>query len=158
MEINLVVILAGVIAADLLNLLTWWLGIPLSSSSHTLIWRFHGSQLFTAIAACTWFSGYLLEDGTTAYWYDIVSWYKAGKTAECLRCVSIILYSISTLVGALMSYLISIWLLNASKKKRLPQTVYLAIMGITIWFVESQMKYYDAIEKPRFDSHFECGF
>jgi PiT family inorganic phosphate transporter len=27
-------------------------------------------------------------------------------------------------------------------------------MGITIWFVESQMKYYDAIEKPRFDSHF----
>jgi PiT family inorganic phosphate transporter len=53
-----------------------------------------------------------------------------------------------------MSYLISIWLLNASKKTITPKVVTLAIMGITIWFVESQMKYYDAIEKPRFDSHF----
>jgi len=27
-------------------------------------------------------------------------------------------------------------------------------MSIAIWFIESQMKYYDKIEKPRFDSHF----
>jgi PiT family inorganic phosphate transporter len=51
-----------------------------------------------------------------------------------------------------MSYLISIWLLNASKNDY--PKLFTAIMGITIWFVESQMKYYDAIEKPRFDSHF----
>jgi PiT family inorganic phosphate transporter len=95
----------------------------------------------------------LLEDGTTAYWYDIVSWYKAGKTAECLQAFLLLFFIVlAPLVGALMSYLISIWLLNASKKTI--KTVYPAIMGITIWFVESQMKYYDAIEKPRFDSHF----
>src|SRR4051812_14441041 len=39
MDINLVVILVGVIAAIIWNLLTWWLGIP-SSSSHTLIGGF----------------------------------------------------------------------------------------------------------------------
>jgi PiT family inorganic phosphate transporter len=40
-------------------------------------------------------------------------------------------------------------------KNDYPKLFTLAIMGITIWFVESQMKYYDAIiEKPRFDSHF----
>ena len=44
MNINLVVILAGVIAAICWNLLTWWFGIP-SSSSHTLIGGFAGAAL-----------------------------------------------------------------------------------------------------------------
>lgn len=42
MNISLVVILAGVIAAICWNLLTWWFGIP-SSSSHTLIGGFAGA-------------------------------------------------------------------------------------------------------------------
>lgn len=48
-EIAMKVILAGIIAAILWNLLTWWLGIP-SSSSHTLIGGFAGS----AISAWGW--------------------------------------------------------------------------------------------------------
>ena len=44
MNINLVVILAGVLAAIAWNLLTWWFGIP-SSSSHTLIGGFAGAAL-----------------------------------------------------------------------------------------------------------------
>lgn len=44
MNINLIVILAGVIAAICWNLLTWWLGIP-SSSSHTLIGGFAGAAV-----------------------------------------------------------------------------------------------------------------
>jgi inorganic phosphate transporter, PiT family len=43
-SINLEVILAGVIAAILWNLLTWWLGIP-SSSSHTLMGGFAGAAV-----------------------------------------------------------------------------------------------------------------
>lgn len=43
-SINLEVILAGVIAAIIWNLLTWWLGIP-SSSSHTLIGGFAGAAV-----------------------------------------------------------------------------------------------------------------
>src|SRR5574343_2106787 len=44
MQINLVVILAGVVAAIIWNLLTWWFGIP-SSSSHTLIGGFAGAAI-----------------------------------------------------------------------------------------------------------------
>ncbi|MGX7666626.1 anion permease [Flavobacterium pedocola] len=42
--IDLWVILAGLIAATIWNLLTWWLGIP-SSSSHTLIGGFAGAAI-----------------------------------------------------------------------------------------------------------------
>jgi inorganic phosphate transporter, PiT family len=51
-HITLVVILSGVIAAIFWNLLTWWYGIP-SSSSHTLIGGFAGAAIahsgFTSI-------------------------------------------------------------------------------------------------------------
>jgi inorganic phosphate transporter, PiT family len=48
-SINLQVILAGIIAAIIWNLLTWYLGIP-SSSSHTLVGGFAGA----AIAFAGW--------------------------------------------------------------------------------------------------------
>ncbi len=43
-NITLIVILAGIIAAIIWNLLTWWYGIP-SSSSHTLIGGFAGAAI-----------------------------------------------------------------------------------------------------------------
>ena len=43
-QINLVVILAGIVAAIFWSLLTWWFGIP-SSSSHTLIGGFAGAAI-----------------------------------------------------------------------------------------------------------------
>ncbi len=46
--INLEVILAGLIAAIVWNLITWWFGIP-SSSSHTLIGGFIGAALMHAL-------------------------------------------------------------------------------------------------------------
>ena len=46
--ITLPVILAGLIAAIFWNLLTWWYGIP-SSSSHTLIGGFAGAAITHAI-------------------------------------------------------------------------------------------------------------
>lgn len=48
--INLEVILAGLIAAIGWNLLTWWFGIP-SSSSHTLIGGFLGAALMYALVS-----------------------------------------------------------------------------------------------------------
>lgn len=44
LQINLWVILCGILAAIIWNLLTWWLGIP-SSSSHTLIGGFAGAAI-----------------------------------------------------------------------------------------------------------------
>ena len=46
-EINLQVIMAGLLAAITWNLLTWWLGIP-SSSSHTLMGGFAGAAVAKA--------------------------------------------------------------------------------------------------------------
>ncbi|MDX6189782.1 inorganic phosphate transporter [Flavobacterium sp. FlaQc-52] len=158
MEINLVVILAGVIAAICWNLLTWWLGIP-SSSSHTLIGGFAGAAIAHAIAVHG-FSGYVGEDGVTHYWYEIVSWYKAGKDGGMPSGVLIIIAFIvlAPLLGALASYLISIWLLNASRKSIGPKIFTVVLMLLTIWFVYSQMIPYEEIlekgGKARFDSHF----
>lgn len=157
MEINLVVILAGVIAAICWNLLTWWLGIP-SSSSHTLIGGFAGAAVAHAIAVHG-FSGYVGEDGATHYWYEIVSWYKAGKDGGMPSGVIIIIAFIvlAPLLGALASYLISIWLLNASRKSIGPKIFTVALMIATVWFVYVQMVPYSEIlehGKPRFDSHF----
>ncbi|SCY17249.1 inorganic phosphate transporter, PiT family [Flavobacterium anhuiense] len=154
MEINLVVILAGVIAAICWNLLTWWLGIP-SSSSHTLIGGFAGAAVAHAIAVHG-FSGYVGEDGATHYWYEIVSWYKAGKDGAMPSGVLIIIAFIvlAPLLGALASYLISIWLLNASRKTIGPKIFTAALMIATIVFVYYQMVPYEKIEEPRFDSHF----
>ena len=152
MDINLVVILAGVIAAICWNLLTWWLGIP-SSSSHTLIGGFAGAALAHAIAVHG-FGGYETEDGIK-HWYNIVSWYKAGKDGGLPSGVVIVIAFIvlAPLVGAFASYMISIWLLNASKKRILPKLFTIALMVATVLFVYYQMVPYDKIEKPRFDSH-----
>lgn len=154
MEINLVVILAGVIAAICWNLLTWWLGIP-SSSSHTLIGGFAGAAVAHAIAVHG-FSGYIGEDGTTHYWYQIVSWYKAGKEGGMPSGVIIIIAFIvlAPLLGALASYLISIWLLNASRKVIGPKIFTVALMIATVWLVSNLMVPYAEIDKPRFESHF----
>ncbi|QBN18155.1 inorganic phosphate transporter [Flavobacterium nackdongense] len=153
MDINLVVILAGVIAAICWNLLTWWLGIP-SSSSHTLIGGFAGAALAHAIAMHG-FGGYVTADGATQHWYDIVSWYKAGKDGGLPSGVLIVIAFIvlAPLVGAFASYMISIWLLNASTKKVLPKVFTIALMLGTILFVYEQMVPYEEIEKTRFDSH-----
>ena len=156
-EINLVVILAGVIAAIIWNLITWWQGIP-SSSSHTLIGGFAGAALAHAIAVHGFADYTILEEGVahTRHWYNIVSWYKAGKDGGMPSGVFIIVAFIvlAPLLGALISYLISIWLLNASKKSIFPKIFTLSLMVLTIWFVQGQMVNYADIEKPRFDSHF----
>ena len=156
-EINLVVILAGVIAAIIWNLFTWWQGIP-SSSSHTLIGGFAGAAIAHAIAVHGFFE-YTAVDGAQTYaahWYDTVNWYTAGKDGGFPSGVLIIIAFIvlAPVLGAIMSYLISIWLLNASKKSIYPKLFTIGLMLLTIWFVESQMIYYDQIKKPRFDYHF----
>jgi len=136
MEINLVVILAGVIAAIIWNLLTWWFGIP-SSSSHTLIGGFAGAAIAHA-------------------GLDVVNWYKEGKAGELPSGVLVIIGFIvlAPLIGAIVSYGISIWLLHSSRKSIGPKIFTLMLMIATVFFVYLQMIPYEKIHKPRFDSHF----
>jgi PiT family inorganic phosphate transporter len=136
MEINLVVILAGVIAAIIWNLLTWWFGIP-SSSSHTLIGGFAGAAIAHA-------------------GLDVVNWYKVGKAGELPSGVLVIIGFIvlAPLIGAIVSYGISIWLLHSSKKSIGPKIFTLVLMIATVVLVYFEMIPYEKIHKPRFASHF----
>ena len=136
MDINLVVILAGVIAAIFWNLLTWWFGIP-SSSSHTLIGGFAGAAIAHA-------------------GFDVVNWYTPGKDGGMPSGVLIIASFIvlAPLLGALVSYIISIWLLNSSKKSWYPKIFTTTLVILTVWFVYANMHFYSDIKKPRFDSPF----
>ena len=156
-QINLTVILAGVVAAIIWNLITWWQGIP-SSSSHTLIGGFAGAAIAHAIAMHGFSDYTIVQDGVehTKHWYNIVSWYKSGKDGGMPSGVVVIIAFIvlAPLLGALISYVISIWLLNASRKSIVPKLFTIALMIASVWFVYSQMVPFDKIEKPRFDSHF----
>lgn len=102
----LVVVLAGLIAAIVWNLLTWWFGIP-SSSSHTLIGGFAGA----GIAA----------GGISAINTDII-----------VRTTAFIF--LAPLVGMLMAFIISLWFLFSFRKDILPRIVsVLFIIGILLF-------------------------
>ncbi|MBC7873913.1 MAG: inorganic phosphate transporter [Ferruginibacter sp.] len=84
----MVVIFSGLIAAICWNLLTWWLGIP-SSSSHTLIGGFAGA----GIAA---------------------GGFASVNSAIILKTASFIL--LAPMVGMIMAFIMSVWFLNSFKK------------------------------------------
>jgi len=155
MDINLIVILSGIVAAIIWNLITWWLGIP-SSSSHTLIGGFAGAAVTHSIAIHG-FSPYTVGEGTEAhqqYWYNIVNWYVPGKEGGMPSGVLIIISFIifAPLIGLLVSYLISVWLLHSSKKSIYPKIFTLTIIAITLFALASLIEF--DIKKPRFDSYF----
>lgn len=84
----MVVIFAGLIAAIGWNLLTWWFGIP-SSSSHTLIGGFAGA----AIAA---------------------GGFNAVNSPIIIKTASFIF--LAPLIGMLMAFVMSLWFLSSFKK------------------------------------------
>ncbi|HMI06413.1 MAG TPA: inorganic phosphate transporter [Flavobacterium sp.] len=136
MEIDLVVILAGVIAAICWNLLTWWQGIP-SSSSHTLIGGFAGAAIAHA-------------------GFNVVAWYTPGKDGGMPSGVLIIIAFIvlAPLLGAIVSYFISIWLLHSSRKSIYPKIFTVCLMVATIVMVYCLVEPFSEIKSPRFESHF----
>ncbi len=84
LQIDLVVILAGIIAAIFWNLLTWWFGIP-SSSSHTLIGGFAGAAVAHA-------------------GFSVVNMQVIGKVAAFIV--------LAPIIGMIMAYIITIIILN----------------------------------------------
>lgn len=110
--ITLQVILAGLTAAIIWNLITWWLGIP-SSSSHTLIGGFAGA----AIAH----SGF----------YSI----NAGPV---LTIVAFII--LAPLLGMIMAFVISVWFINSFRKSIWPKVFSLGIIALTILFLYNSME------------------
>lgn len=146
-SIDLVVILSGVIAAIIWNLITWWKGIP-SSSSHTLIGGFAGA----AIA-----HGFRNVTDPEHAGFKIVNWIKDAKEGELLPSgvmIVIIFIVFAPLLGMIISYFISLWMMYSSKKNIYPKILTIALMVLVIWFMNSVLISYEEIKKPRFESHF----
>lgn len=135
-DINLQVILSGIIAAIIWNLFTWWKGIP-SSSSHTLIGGFAGAAVAHA-------------------GLNVVNWYKPIKDGEVFPSGVVVVIAfivLAPLLGMIISYFISLWLMYSSKKNIYPKILTLVLMLLVAWFLSTVLVSYEDIKKPRFDSH-----
>jgi len=110
---GLIIVLSGLIAAIAWNLLTWWFGIP-SSSSHTLIGGFAGA----AVAYGGW----------SAINSDPII-----KTA-----VFIIL---APLVGMFIAFIISLWFLLSFRKDVLPRIVSTSVMVLVIFLLFTNLTF-----------------
>ena len=124
-NIDLVVILSGVVAAIIWNLITWWKGIP-SSSSHTLIGGFAGAAIAHA-------------------GFNVVNWYKPGEDGNLPSGVLVVIAFIvlAPLLGMLISYFISLWLMYSSKKNIYPKILTLILMSLAIWFLDCVLIVYN---------------
>jgi PiT family inorganic phosphate transporter len=109
------VIISGLFAAIIWNLLTWYYGIP-SSSSHTLIGGFAGAAL-----AHAGFSSINLE--------------MIGKTASFIV--------LAPIIGFFIAYLISIWFLNSATKsfwaKFVSVSVIVTIILLLVFKIETNV-------------------
>lgn len=123
--ITLTVILAGLIAAIFWNLLTWWFGIP-SSSSHTLIGGFAGAAI-----AHTGFESI-----------------NSGKIAQIASFIVL-----APAIGMFIAFLISIWFLHSFKKNAWPKIFSLGIMLLVTYFLSKTIKTDPAVLKSGYDSY-----
>lgn len=123
--ITLPVILAGIIAAILWNLMTWRLGIP-SSSSHTLIGGFAGAAIAHA-------------------------GFEAISSEPILLITGFIV--IAPLIGMAVAFLISLFFLNAFRKTAAPKIVAVVIIIGTIFFLSKVLNTDPATLKSHYESY-----
>jgi PiT family inorganic phosphate transporter len=124
-HIGLVVVLSGLIAAIAWNLLTWWFGIP-SSSSHTLIGGFAGA----GVAYGGW---------------------SAINSDPIIKTASFII--LAPLVGMLIAFIISLWFLLSFRKDFLPRIVSIAVLLFVGWFLYANLETDPAKLKTHYDSY-----
>lgn len=111
--IDLWVILAGLIAATFWNLLTWWLGLP-SSSSHTLIGGFAGAAVAHA-------------------GFGVIA------TGEILKVILFIF--LAPFIGGLIAFVIA--LVTVSRSFMQKMIWILILSGVTVYMMLYMIKYLD---------------
>jgi PiT family inorganic phosphate transporter len=127
-SITLAVVCAGLIAAILWNLLTWWFGIP-SSSSHTLIGGFAGAAIAHAGIG-------------SVNWSDPV-----------FKTIGFIF--IAPLVGMLMAYIISVWFLNSFRKGPVPKLISTLVISLVFLFLYKTLELDQAVlaKQSKYESY-----
>jgi inorganic phosphate transporter, PiT family len=120
------VIFSGLIAAIIWNLLTWWSGIP-SSSSHTLIGGFMGAAIANA------------------------GGFHAINSSPVLKTASFII--LAPMVGMIMAFLISIWFINSFRKGWGPKIFSLLIIAGVILFLANSLEFRPDKLKSQYDTY-----
>ncbi|MFT3706021.1 MAG: inorganic phosphate transporter [Agriterribacter sp.] len=123
--ITLQVILAGLSAAIIWNLLTWWFGIP-SSSSHTLIGGFAGAAIAHAGFA-------------------------AVNAAPVLQIVAFIL--LAPLIGMIMAFIISLWFINSFRKSIWPKLFSIGVLVLIVIFLSQTLELRSEKLSAHYDSY-----
>jgi inorganic phosphate transporter, PiT family len=123
----MIVIFSGLIAAIIWNLLTWWLGIP-SSSSHTLIGGFAGA----AVAA---------------------GGFGAINSPIILKTAAFIF--LAPLVGMIMAFIMSLWFLSSFKKGWTSKIFSVIIIFIVVVFLYTNLQFNREIlaQKTHYESY-----
>lgn len=109
--ITLPVIISGLLAAISWNLLTWWFGIP-SSSSHTLIGGFAGAAIAHA-------------------------GFNSVDPEPVIKTVSFIF--LAPLVGMLMAFIISVWFINSFRKAIGPKLISIGVIVLVLFALSKAM-------------------
>lgn len=113
--ITLPVVFAGLVAAIIWNLFTWWFGIP-SSSSHTLI----GGLAGAAIA----------HGGFGAI--------NMASNPNILQTASFIF--IAPLVGMILAFVISLWFIYSFQKGIVPRLISLLVLLLVTFFLYTNLE------------------
>ncbi|QNS41582.1 inorganic phosphate transporter [Chryseobacterium manosquense] len=115
--INLEVIFAGLIAAIAWNLLTWWFGIP-SSSSHTLIGGFLGAALMYALVSD--YNAVALAQPDLSFFDTASLAFKqlfSQNVVKYDKVIPIILFIfLAPIIGSIISIIITLIIVNIAKK------------------------------------------
>lgn len=121
----LVVVFSGLIAAIMWNLLTWWFGIP-SSSSHTLIGGFAGA-------------------GLAAGGLDAINPEPIIKTASFIF--------LAPLVGMIFAFTISLWFIYSFRKGFLPRFISVVVLLFVAYFLYTHLELDPAKIKSHYESY-----
>ena len=115
--INLEVIFSGLVAAIAWNLLTWWFGIP-SSSSHTLIGGFLGAALMFALVSD--YHVIALAQPDLSIFDKLILSFKQLFTPNVVKYEKVIpiflFIFLAPVIGSIISIIITLIIVNISKR------------------------------------------
>jgi PiT family inorganic phosphate transporter len=121
----MIVIFSGLIAAICWNLLTWWFGIP-SSSSHTLIGGFAGAAIADA-------------------------GFGAVNSSIIIKTASFII--LAPLIGMIMAFIMSLWFLSSFKKGWTSKIFSIGVLVFVVVFLYSNLETDPARVKSDYDAY-----
>jgi PiT family inorganic phosphate transporter len=124
-SITLTVVCAGLIASIMWNLLTWWFGIP-SSSSHTLIGGFAGAAIAHAGL-------------------------HSVNSEPVIKTIGFIF--LAPLVGMIMAYIISLWFMNSFRKGPAPKIISTVVILLVALYLYLTLEFDPAKLTTHYESY-----